>query len=291
VPAPQAEEATVPSEVPAPQAEEAVTQSDTEASQAPASSAEAETLPPATIEEYIRSHGFEVDHKRSHEYGQVVEPVRILAYFIGDHFDHLSDFLGYLKIRIGMDGFVAYSMSRLSEAEKMTTTKLATKLASYGLLSNMFINAKTGTITGQIPGAKRIYSFLTGGWLEIYARHVVEKTVAKRAKELGVGYQVCSNLLITKEAMIHELDVVFKLDNGRMCWVECKSSGKFNDFNALYQVGVDLATIPTYTLLLYPGTQDSVVANRYFFDMFCSRINTTQFIDQLNEMLTQSIMP
>lgn len=242
-----------------------------------------------TIEEYLNAHGFTVDYSRAGEYDLVCNSVKDIAEYIFENHDHISDFLGFLRIKLAKDGFVSYSMERLSAEEKETTIKFAKEiLTPNGLLSNTYVNYNSNLITCNIPGAKRIHSFIAGGWLEIIARQTVEEIVSKRAQELGVDYQVFSNLMVSKEGL-HELDVVFKLANGRMCWIEAKSSPKYNDFNTFYQVGVDLATIPTYTLLLYPGADKHIPSICYFYDIHCCNLDKTLFISQINEMLNKSI--
>lgn len=244
----------------------------------------------STIEEYLNAHGFDIDYTRAGEYDLVCDSAKDIAAYIFEHHNHISDFLGFLRIKLAKDGFVSYSMDRLSAEEKEATIKFAKEiLTPNGLLSNTYVNYTGNLITCNIPGAKRIHSFIAGGWLEIMARQTVEDIVAKRATELGVDYQVLSNLMVSKDGKVHELDVVFKLSNGRMCWIECKSSGKFNDFDTFYQVGLDLSTIPTYTLLLYPGADKHVSSICYFYDVHCSNLDKALFISQVNEMLNKSI--
>ena len=244
----------------------------------------------STIEEYLNAHGFNIDYSRAGEYDLVCNSVKDIAEYIFENHEHISDFLGFLRIKLSKDGYVSYSMERLSPEAKETTIKFAKDiLTPNGVLSNTYVNYKSNLITANIPGAKRIHSFIAGGWLEIIARQTVEEIVSKRAKELGVDYQVLSNLMVSKEGKLHELDVVFKLTNGRMCWIEAKSSPKYDDFNTFYQVGVDLATIPTYTLLLYPGADKHIPSICYFYDIHCCNLDKTLFISQINEMLNKSI--
>ena len=243
-----------------------------------------------TIEEYLNAHGFTVDYSRASEYDLVCNSVKDIAEYIFENHEHISDFLGFLRIKLSKDGYISYSMERLSPEAKEVTIKFAKDiLTPNGVLSNTYVNYTTNLITANIPSAKRIHSFIAGGWLEIIARQTVEEIVSKRAKELGVDYQVFSNLMVSKEGKLHELDVVFKLTNGRMCWIEAKSSPKYNDFNTFYQVGVDLATIPTYTLLLYPGADKHIPSICYFYDIHCCNLDKTLFISQINEMLNKSI--
>lgn len=249
-----------------------------------------DSLSTPTIEEYLNAHGFTVDYSRAGEYDLVCNSVKDIAEYIFENHEHISDFLGFLRIKLAKDGYVSYSMERLSPEAKETTIKFAKDiLTPNGVLSNTYVNYTTNLITANIPGAKRIHSFIAGGWLEIIARQTVEEIVSKRAQELGVDYQVFSNLMVSKEGKLHELDVVFKLTNGRMCWIEAKSSPKYNDFNTFYQVGVDLATIPTYTLLLYPGADKHIPSICYFYDIHCCNLDKTLFISQINEMLNKSI--
>lgn len=244
----------------------------------------------STIEEYLNAHGFNIDYSRVGEYDLVCSSVKDIAEYIFENHDLISDFLGFLRIKLAKDGYISYSMERLSPEAKEVTIKFAKDiLTPNGVLSNTYVNYTTNLITANIPGAKRIHSFIAGGWLEIIARQTVEEIVSKRAKELGVDYQVFSNLMVSKEGKLHELDVVFKLTNGRMCWIEAKSSPKYNDFNTFYQVGVDLATTPTYTLLLYPGADKHIPSICYFYDIHCCNLDKTLFISQINEMLNKSI--
>lgn len=243
-----------------------------------------------TIEEYLNAHGFTVDYSRASEYDLVCNSVKDIAEYIFENHEHISDFLGFLRIKLSKDGYISYSMERLSPEAKEVTIKFAKDiLTPNGVLSNTYVNYAANLITANIPGAKRIHSFIAGGWLEIIARQTVEEIVSKRSQELGVDYQVFSNLIVSKEGKLHELDVAFKLTNGRMCWIEAKSSPKYNDFNTFYQVGVDLATIPTYTLLLYPGADKHIPSICYFYDIHCCNLDKTLFISQINEMLNKSI--
>lgn len=251
----------------------------------------AESLSPtSTIEEYLHAHSFEIDYSRVGEYVLISDSVKDVAEYIFEHHENISDFLGFLRIKLSKDGFVSYSMERLSSEAKEATIKFAKDiLTPHGLLANTYVNYNANLITANIPGAKRVHSFIAGGWLEIIARQIVEDIVSKRAKEFCVDYQVLSNLMVSKDGKLHELDVVFKLANGRMCWIECKSSHKYCDYETFYKVGVDMSTIPTYTMLLYPGEDKYVSSICYYYEIYCCNLNKTRLISQITDMLNKSI--
>jgi len=241
-----------------------------------------------TVEEYLNEHGFSVDFSKSKEYDRVVEPLKVISTYIAKHYDLLHKFLAFIRVRLAKNLFISFSVDKLSEAEKDEIIRFAKeKLSPYGMLSNTYYNFATNVITAQIPASPRVHSFLAGGWLEIFSRQIVEKILSERAKELGVGYSIYSNLLVSKDDLKHELDVVFKLENGKMCWVECKS-GNFCDFAALYNVGVDMATIPSHTLLLVSNSsKDSTDAISYLYEIFCANLDT--FTAELSKMINESI--
>jgi hypothetical protein len=202
----------------------------------------------------------------------------------------LSGFLCYLRQRLVADRMVEFSLNDLSEEAKAETVCFVKeKLSPYGLLSNTVVNG-AGYILGSIPKTKRVTAFLTGGWLEIYARVIAEEEISRLARELGVGYQILSNVTVSKGDIVHELDVVCQLDKGRLCVIEAKSGNRFRNYEKLLAVGQDLATIPNYTLLLDANkTAEAAESIRYLYEIFCCTLNSSMLRSQLREMLRKSV--
>lgn len=242
-----------------------------------------------TVEEYLALHGFRVDFSQSEAYDETCGPVKELAVYMAEHHDLLSDFLGHLRRRIGKDLTVFFSLTPLNdEAKKETIRFVKEKLSPFGLLSNALING-AGIVTARIPNAKKVIAFLNGGWLEMYARKVVEEEISLYADEKGLSYQVFSNLKISGENSLHELDVVCKLGHGRLCVVEAKS-GNFRDYCELLDRGYDIATIPNHTLLLNATTTDEAALGfSHFYGIYCSNLKDTSFRASLRKMLEQSV--
>ena len=242
------------------------------------------------MEDYLAGYGFSLDFEKSKSYDKTVDGVKALAGYINDRHARTNDFLCYLRQRITKDSVICYNMEKLSPAERAETTRLAHVFASHGLISGLYFNSHNNTITGQVATAPKAVAFLTGGWLEIYVRSLVEEIVKEQAAVLGKDYELYSNLFIRGQDGLHELDVAFRLSGGALCIIECKS-GKV-EWNKLTKLKTDLGELPFEVLLINAGIEPSAAESAAFFhDIYCCGTDRSALTALLSQMIEKSVFP
>ncbi len=243
-----------------------------------------------TMEAYVAACGFTFRDHLTGKYDEVIPIVKSVAKYIAKHQAEVEMFLAYLRGRLLRDRNIFFHMDKLSEEAQKTTIIFAREvLAPHGLISNLYINYDKKSISAEVPPAKRVIDFLSGGWLEVWTRDVVESTISALAAEHEMGYEIYSNAVVADDTVAHELDVVFRMGTeGRLCMVECKS-GK-TDFALLHQVADDLSAIPSHTLLVSaPSTDKAADAIAYFHNIDCCNTNRETLVSRVRDMAERSI--
>ena len=180
---------------------------------------------------------------------------------------------------------INYSLAQASESEKDVIIGLAERFGEYGIISNVFYNRNTNVINGVVSSAPRIINFLNGDYLEFYGRTVAERVVKESAQKYGVDYEIYSNVIISRDAEKHELDIVFRVGDN-VFWSEIKS-GKFSDFDNYRKLGVLMGVNPDRHILLTAETSDEASeVISWFYQFYVSNIEN--FKNKLEEMIDKA---
>ena len=172
-------------------------------------------------------------------------------------------------------------MSKSKPESKNKIIALAGKMYACGLLNRFRYDLDNEYISGTVSSVPRCVNFITGGFLEIYARKIVKNTVCEEAKLRNCDSEIFSNVFIEKEGKRNELDVVFRVGD-KVFWSEVKS-GHFapEDY---YKLGIQMGVVPDRLILLAAErTASETKAISYFYEYYCA--NIAQFESSLKKMI------
>lgn len=206
-------------------------------------------------------------------------PVGELAMFMAKNHVLCKDFYKAIKQSLTAKRFeFSYSFDGLSKAEIMATKAVADKMAGYGILADL---NKTSGIKATLSSAPRVINFLNGDYLEFFSRHVISETVKRAAATYNTDCEIMSNVSITKNNELHELDVVFSIGD-EVFWCEVKS-GNFNA-DKYRMIGLILGVNPAKHILLgAEKTDEEAQGMSWFYECYVANIST--FKNKLKEMI------
>lgn len=232
------------------------------------------------VKKYFASKGFDIQIDKSHP---LIKPIETLAVMIANNYRYCKFFLKHIRENITNKSFhINYSVAQFSEEERAKVVYLAEKFGDYGIISNVFYNHTTGVISGIVSSAPRVINLINGTYLEYYARTIVEKNVKAVAENNKTDYEVYSNAIVSKDKEKHELDIVFRVGK-YVFWSEVKS-GKFNDFNYYYKLGISMGVNPNRHILLAAEKEtDTADAISWLYQFYVSNIENYE--NKLIEMI------
>lgn len=235
------------------------------------------------VRSYFMTKGFAIDFSKENV---CIGPVENLAFLVAVNYRSCKYFLKYIRENVAKKCFhINYSLSQASDSEKDVIVGLAEKFGEYGIISNVFYNRNTNVINGMISSAPRIINFLNGDYLEFYGRAVAERVVKESAQKHGVDYEIYSNVIISKDAEKHELDIVFRVGEN-VFWSEIKS-GKFSDFDNYRKLGILMGVNPDRHILLTAEKSDEAAeVISWFYQFYVSNIEN--FKNKLEEMIDKA---
>lgn len=235
------------------------------------------------VNTYFVTKGFDI---RFNVQSSCIDPVEDLALLIAVNYRACKAFLKYIRENMVHKCFhINYCVAQLPENDRDTVVSLAERFGEYGIISNVFYNRNTGFINGIVSSAPRIINFINGDYLEFYGRAVSERVVKEVAIKHNVDYEVYSNVVITKAAEKHELDIVFRVGE-YVFWSEIKS-GKFSDFDNYRKLGVLMGVNPDrHILLVAEKDNETAEAISWFYQFYVSNIDN--FRDKLIEMIDKA---
>ena len=235
--------------------------------------------PKVTVKSYFAERGISVDTSRNKK---TITAIEELAVFIANSFSDTYNFIRFLRERISNKKYdFSFQLSKSKPESKNKIIALAGKMYACGLLNKYRYDLDNEYISGAVSSVPRCVNFITGGFLEIYARNVVNHTVIEEAKMRNCGYEIYSNVFIEKEGKRNELDVVFRVGD-KVFWSEVKS-GHFapEDY---YKLGIQMGVVPDRLILLAAErTASETKSISYFYEYYCA--NIAQFESSLKKMI------
>ena len=235
----------------------------------------------ATIEELLQEQGLTLllaDPDKC----AAPAPVLALSDRLASNYPTCLTFMKYIRTSFSnKTSHCNFPLSSIPEEERPATRALARELENCGLLSDLFIKPDE-SIIGTFPLIPRVGEFISGDFLEIYTAGTVSRILQEKAAALGCGYELLSNAVVEGGSEVHELDLLFRLDD-RLFWCEVKS-GRFSNYTKYYRIGRWLNLPPENCILLTAEKSPSSCETiSYFYEFHVSNIET--FPEALTNMI------
>ncbi len=201
---------------------------------APTAVAEELPLPVyATVEDYLSDCDFCLTQKTSPD-ALPPKAVQLLACKTGEAVKDplVVSFLQFIRSHLQFHDAFVFRIPREAEAEsKDLLVDLAQSWDRMGLFTEF--NANTTRIICALASENDVVlHFASGKWLELYAVHCVQETLAQFQSQKNIAVSLCTNVVIAAApdaTASHELDIAFTV-NGAFYWLEAKSSSRGIDY-------------------------------------------------------------
>lgn len=239
--------------------------------------------PTLSIQSIMKEKGIEIQECNT----EPIAPVQSLSQFLAEQYALSYPFIKFLRERYtkkSTECFFYLTSFPMDQIDAIIA--VASKLASYGIISNYYVREKT-VISGSLSYSTRVMNYLTGSFLEIYAASATEEVIREYASGEGIDYELIRNAkVVNGTGEIHEIDLLFRVGD-KVFWSEVKS-GSFSNFDKLREVGLFLGLNPDKHILLSAETSDEIAdAAAWFFQYYIASI--ANYKEKLIDMIDHAI--
>ncbi len=176
--------------------------------------------------------------------------------FLGERYTQLQGLYEKLKQAAGKgNGEFQYSLASQSQQDIGLSTQLCTMLKEGGLLKSYTYSPKQRRIYARLSEEGKVRSFITGSWLERYARQVVQLAVRRR----NIPHDLLLNpVLLYPNGDRFEVDLLLRTPS-LMLLLECKTGGYEENLERHQRIAVDLRIPPKQVMYLLLGVPEAVL--------------------------------
>ncbi|ADD29451.1 type II toxin-antitoxin system HicB family antitoxin [Meiothermus ruber] len=176
--------------------------------------------------------------------------------FLGERYGSLEGLYQKLKAATQKDnGEFQYSLASLSQQDIGINTQLCTLLKEGGLLKSYTYSPKQRRIYGRLADDGKTRGLITGGWLERYARQVVQLTLRRR----NIPHDLLLNpVLLYPNGDRFEVDLLLRTPQ-LFLLLECKTGGYEENLERHQRIAADLRIPAKQVLYLLLGVPEAVL--------------------------------
>ncbi|GEM87533.1 type II toxin-antitoxin system HicB family antitoxin [Meiothermus granaticius] len=176
--------------------------------------------PSTRVSDYVSEVGLGLQVSRNG--GNEVEEkiLERVSSFLGERFAALEGLYEKLKVAATKGGGeFQYSLASASQNDIGIVTQFCTVLKETGFLKSYTYSSKQRRIYGRLTAEGRMNNFLTGGWLERYAKSVVQLALRRR----NLPHDLLANpVLIYPNGDRFEVDLLARTPS-KFLMLECKT--------------------------------------------------------------------
>ena len=183
------------------------------------------------------------------------------------------------------------SLRGLSKEAKSSIIDLFESL--YGVMSEIRYCADCDVINGKLIFSPRAQMFITGQYMEIAIRKVVQDVLTELEKKHQKQFKLYAN---TKVATVdgrlkNEFDLIIENVTDSIVYViEIKSGKNFHDFDKLARIGQEYGIIPNRLLLIDNYlTTSQMETIEYFCEYYCANLEQDNLRQKLITMIENDL--
>ncbi len=212
--------------------------------------------PSLRLSEYVQELGLSLQLSRNGLSEAEEKTLERISGFLGERFEKLQGLYEKLKQAAGKgNGEFQYSLASLAQQDIGLSTQLCTLLKEGGLLKSYTYSSKQRRIYARLVDEGKVRSFITGGWLERYARQVVQLALRRR----NIPHDLLLNpVLLYPNGDRFELDLLLRTPS-LMLLVECKTGGYEENLERHQRIATDLRIPPKQVVYLLLGVPESTL--------------------------------
>lgn len=233
------------------------------------------------VSEYVQELGLGLQISRNGPPDAEEKAAERVSGFLGERYAKIEGLYQKLKAATHKDnGEFQYSLASLSQQDIGTNTQLCTLLKEGGLLKSYTYSPKQRRIYGRLADDGKTRSLITGGWLERYARQVIQLTLRRR----NIPHDLLLNpVLLYPNGDRFEVDVLLRTPQ-LFLLVECKTGGYEENLERHQRIAADLRIPAKQVMYLLLGVPETVLdeLNRQWGFTF---VNEKTLPERLERML------
>lgn len=183
------------------------------------------------------------------------------------------------------------SLSGLSKEAKTSIIELFESL--YGVMSEVHYCTDCDVINGRLIYSPKAQMFITGQYMEIAIRTVVNNVLSELEKKYRKQFNLYSN---TKVATVdgrlkNEFDLIIENVTDSIVYIiEIKSGKNFRDFDKLAHIGREYGIVPDRLLLVGNYlTESQMETIEYFCEYYCANLEQDNLRQKLITMIENDL--
>lgn len=211
--------------------------------------------PSLRVSEYVQEVGLNIQLGRNGLSEADDKAFERVSSFLGERYAQIEGLYDKIKIAAGRNGEFQYSLSSLSQQDIGLNTQLCTLLKEAGMLRSYTYSSKQRRIYGRLADEGKVRSFITGGWLERYAKQVVQLSLRRR----NIAHDLLLNpVLLYPNNDRFEVDLLLRTAS-LFVLLECKTGGYEENLERHQRIASDLRIPAKQVIYVLLGIPDAVL--------------------------------
>ncbi len=234
------------------------------------------------VSEYVQELGLNLQLSRNGLTDAEEKALERTSSFLGERYTQIEGLYDKIKVAAGKgNGEFQYSLAALSQQDIGINTQLCTMLKESGMLRSYTYSSKQRRVYGRIADDGKTRSLITGGWLERYARQVIQLTLRRR----NMAHDLLLNpVLLYPNNDRFEIDLLLRMPN-LFLLIECKTGGYEENLERHQRIATDLRIPAKQVIYVLLGIPDAVLdeLSRQWGFTF---VNEKTLVENLEKLLT-----
>ncbi|HEU4740177.1 MAG TPA: type II toxin-antitoxin system HicB family antitoxin [Meiothermus sp.] len=208
------------------------------------------------VSEYVNEVGLQLQLSRNGGSEAEEKALERISGFMGERFSAVSGFYEKIKVTAAKgSGEFQYSLASASQNDIGAVTQLCTMLKEAGLLKSYTYSSKQRRIYGRLSVEGKMQGFITGGWLERYAKQVIQLSLRRR----NIPHDLLANpCIVYPNADRFEVDLLVRTQS-RFLLVECKTGGYDEALERHQRIAQDLRIPAKQVMYVLLGIPEPVL--------------------------------
>lgn len=176
--------------------------------------------PSTRVSDYVNEVGLQIQVSRNGGNEAEEKTLERVSSFLGERFGALAGLYEKLKVAATKGGGeFQYSLASSSQNDIGIVTQFCTVLKETGFLKTYTYSSKQRRVYGRLTAEGKMNNFLTGGWLERYAKSVVQLALRRRNQPHDL---LANPVLIYPNGDRFEIDLMARTQ-AKFLMLECKT--------------------------------------------------------------------